>query len=64
MCLAKRPPAFTTRRMSASLLKGCHPASAGVTTISRQGSRITMAAASGSHHQFSSKPPRLLAPIT
>ena len=58
------PPELAMRRISASLVNGCAPASPGVTTISRQGSRITIAAASGSHHQFSSNPPLLLAPMT
>jgi len=44
-------------------LAGPHlsPISNGVTTISFHGSRSTIAAASGSHHQFSSDPPALLA---
>src|SRR4051812_27765909 len=62
-CLAKGPPLCTTRRINSGLDQTCAPASNGVTTISFQGARRVMDAASGSHHQFSSAPPALLPPM-
>src|ERR1700733_4319341 len=62
-CALSGPPAFTIFPIKSALDHTCSPASYGLITISFHGSRITMEAASGSHHQFSSGPPRKLPPM-
>src|SRR6266852_5684314 len=62
-CLASGPPASTTRRINRSLDHTFAPTSNGVMTISFHGSRITIAAASGSHHQLNEGLPALLPPM-